>query len=270
MRSVAIIMSVYYGDDFTEFKRSVDSMINQTEECDIFICKDGVVSEKINTLLHCYNSRDNINIIENPINRGLAFSLNRLIDLVVSRGYKYIARMDSDDVSYPYRIKKQLVFLGEHPSIDVLGGGCKEFGANFAISEKKLPLDHDNILNFSITRCPLIHPTVMFRSRVFERGFRYPENTSFTEDMALWFTLLSNGVVFANLNDIVLDYKINESTLLRRKGFKKSVDEVCFRLKYMIKLRRFTARNLILIILKGILHVSPRFFIEFMYKHRTF
>ena len=34
--------------------------------------------------------------------------------------------MDSDDISLPDRIEKQICFLNEHPEIDVVGGAINE------------------------------------------------------------------------------------------------------------------------------------------------
>ncbi len=113
--------------------------------------------------------------------------------------------------------------------MDVCGTSCHEFGASFSLDEKHLPKGHDQLVEFSITRCPFIHPTVMFRSSVFEKGHRYPTNTSLTEDMALWFQLLKSGCVFANLNDVLLDYRLNENTINRRHGIGKAFSEIRIR-----------------------------------------
>ncbi|HFP9581128.1 TPA: glycosyl transferase, partial [Escherichia coli] len=104
-------------------------------------------------------------------------------------------------------------------SIDVIGGYCTEFGSEFALKVKKVPLEHNDIVNYSALRCPFIHPTVMFRSRVFDSNIRYPVNTYYSEDLALWYILLANGYKFANIPEILLKYRITEDTLFRRKGF---------------------------------------------------
>lgn len=45
-------------------------------------------------------------------NTGLVNALNTLIDLIMFDGsYDYIARMDSDDICYPNRINKQVLFF---------------------------------------------------------------------------------------------------------------------------------------------------------------
>lgn len=61
----------------------------------------------------------------------------------------------------------------------------------------------------------------MFRSSVFKDGIRYPLDTRYTEDIALWLCLLDKGYCFHNLPKVLLDYRINEDTFSRRRGFKK-------------------------------------------------
>lgn len=264
--SVAVIMSVYRSDDYEQFLTAVNSILNQTLPVDLFIYQDGSVSSEIFSELCQLNELQNVYVTFSEENKGLAFGLNTLIDITVGRGYDFIARMDSDDISHAARIKKQVDFLTENPEISVLGTSCKEFGASFAIDEKHLPTSHEELLDFSITRCPLIHPSVMFRRSVFDNGKRYPLNTRLTEDMGLWVDLLCSGYKFANLNEILIDYRLVESTIIRRRGVKKSISEVSVRCRFMFKLGRFSFKNSIGILAKGVFHLLPIPLIKFAYK----
>ncbi|EKB5072123.1 glycosyltransferase [Vibrio cholerae] len=268
--NVAIIMSVYKSDNLDYFKVAVESVLNQTyENFTLFIWRDGAVPGEIDDYLNQLigNSRCVINLC--PENKGLAKSLNSMIDIVIQNGnFDYIARMDSDDISYKDRIESQVEFLENNPSIDVIGGKCREFGASFALEEKSLPQNHDELVDFSITRCPFIHPTVMFRARVFlDNEIRYPTNTSLTEDMALWFLLLSKGFKFANINKVLLDYRLNEATLSRRRGLAKSFSEVKIRFYYMHILNRYSFKNITAVIMRIIFHIMPVYFVKLAYRH---
>ncbi|WP_318411747.1 glycosyltransferase [Photobacterium leiognathi] len=264
--SVAVIMSVYRSDDPQMLQDAVESILNQTVLCDLLIYQDGDVPEKLSNLLKKYKDRNNIKLFINPINKGLAHGLNYLINESLDKRYDYIARMDSDDISRESRIEQQVKFLNENLDIDVLGTSCREFGASFALEEKHLPKFHEELINFSITRCPLIHPSVMFRSSVFKNGIRYPENTTLTEDMALWFLLLNKGYRFANLNEILLDYRLNEGTINRRKGFSKAMSEIDIRIRNMISLKQVNLKNISLIGARIIFHLMPGPLIKLAYK----
>ncbi|ELF6477703.1 glycosyltransferase [Vibrio cholerae] len=268
MSRVALIMSLYKGDNLSFFIDSINSIFSQSyKRIDVFLCVDGVVPDAHLKFLNSLDS-NKVTLITNDCNRGLAFSLNRLIDTVLRlKEYEYIARMDSDDISRPDRIKKQLDFLNLNSDIDVCGTSCREFGASFALEEKHLPITHQELLDFSITRCPFIHPSVMFRRRVFETGIRYPTDTALTEDMALWFELLVNGFKFANINEVLLDYRLNENTIKRRKGMDKALSEVKIRLYYMFKLKRISFKSILLIFSRFAFHLLPDSLMKYAYKN---
>lgn len=264
--SVAVIMSVYHSDDPEMLETAITSILNQTAKCDLLVYQDGDIPDELSVVLKKHEEKNNIQLFVNLINKGLASGLNYLINYALEKKYDYIARMDSDDISRLTRIEKQVNFLNENSDIDVLGTSCREFGASFALEEKHLPRTHEELLDFSIFRCPFIHPTVMFRSSVFEKGNRYPENTTLTEDMALWFQLLNNNIQFANLNEILLDYRLNEGTIKRRKGLKKASSEINIRLKNMVTLNRVNVKNLALISSRIIFHLLPDFLVKLAYK----
>ncbi|HIF9507237.1 TPA: glycosyltransferase [Photobacterium damselae] len=264
--SVAVIMSIYHSDDYNMVKDAIDSILNQTFKCDLLIYQDGEVPLKLSQLLDHYSNVENIYLYSDTVNRGLAVGLNYLINISINKEYTYIARMDSDDISRPDRIEKQVKYFNENSNIDVLGTSCREFGASFALDEKHLPQSHEELLDFSITRCPFIHPSVMFRASVFTEGHRYPENTTLTEDMALWFQLLNDGIKFANLNEVLLDYRLNENTINRRKGFKKAMSEINIRTKNMLSLKQVNFKNISLIGARIVFHLMPSTLVKLAYK----
>lgn len=269
MSNVAVIMSVYKNDKLDYFVEAVFSMINQTHNhVSLFICVDGMVSDDIENCLHDLMFVPNIHIFRLNYNHGLAFALNLLIDEVISKNeFDYVARMDSDDISFPDRIRFQVEFLEANPEVFVCGTSCREFGADYALNEKRLPQSHGDLLNFSITHCPFIHPTVMFRISIFENGIRYPTTAGLTEDMALWFHLLVKGYRFANIPDVLLSYRLNDSTLRRRRGLSKAFDEVKIRLKYMRLLKKTSFKNIFYIVSRFLFHFMNPKLMGYCYKY---
>ncbi|WP_373929901.1 glycosyltransferase [Vibrio cyclitrophicus] len=269
MNKVAVIMSVYKSDSLEHLKLAVNSILEQTfSDLNLFIFRDGVVPKEIDEYLSLINDKyDNVNLSISEKNEGLAKALNNLIDIVMTNGsFNYVARMDSDDICRPDRINRQVHFLELNRQVDLCGTSCKEFGASYALDEKHLPKSHDELLGFSITRCPFIHPSVVFRASVFEDGNRYPINTSLTEDMAFWFELLNGGYRFGNLNEVLLEYRLNEKTIERRKGWRKAFSEIRIRLKYMFLLNEFSFLNLLLIFSRLAFHLMPSSLVKLAYK----
>lgn len=264
---VAVIMSVYRSDNYSDISDAIDSILNQTYPCFLYLYQDGPVSDNVSCLLDSVNnSNSNVKLIISKSNSGLAHALNTMIDYALADKYEFIARMDSDDISHPTRIAQQVSFFEKNSNVDVLGTSCHEFGATYAMSEKNLPTTHSELVDFSVARCPFVHPTVMFRSRVFIDGVRYPTNTKLTEDMALWFKLIEQGYIFANLNDVLLDYRLNEGAVKRRKGINKAISEFDIRIKHMLLMKKITFRNLVLISSRLVFHILPLSAIKFLYK----
>ena len=88
---------------------------------------------------------------------------------------KYVVRLDGDDCAHPQRLKKQIGFLENHPSIAVLGGGFCTFEDGDprslpASSLKRYRMPCHPILTRwrMIFSCSLAHPSVIFRRSVFD------------------------------------------------------------------------------------------------------
>lgn len=95
----------------------------------------------------------------------------------------------------------------------------------------------------------------MFRISVFnDAQIRYPTNTKLSEDLALWFLLLSRGYKFANIDKVLLNYRIDDATLSRRSGVKKAFSEMNIRFLYSLKMKNFSVFIYTLILIRGYLH----------------
>ncbi|MEZ9668127.1 glycosyltransferase [Vibrio breoganii] len=269
MDKANVIMSVYKGDSPISLKQALESMVNQTYgNLGIYICQDGFVSNDLKNVINNYLEKySNIHLIENSTNRGLAKSINRLIDLLLKDdNNKYFVRMDADDISLKERVSIQINYMKEN-QINVCGSYCKEFGASYALSEKKVPITHQEILLKSVTNCPFIHPTVVFDRTVFESGIRYPEDTVFTEDMALWFILIEARYKLGNIPEVLLEYRLTEDTVERRLGWHKGYNEFQLRMRYMISNRTFSLINFIKIFARLPFHILPISLAKLLYRY---
>jgi hypothetical protein len=264
---VAVIMSVYRSDIYADVEKAIDSILKQTYPCSLYLYQDGPVSAEVSTLLNSIcDVHSNVTLMVSTVNYGLAHALNTMIDKVMTEGYDFIARMDSDDISRPTRIAKQVDYFKQHPDVDVLGASCREFGASYALVEKHLPRSHAELIDFSVARCPFIHPTVMFRSRLFSNGLRYPTDTKLTEDMSLWLKLIENGCRLANLNEVLLDYRLNENAVKRRQGIGKAISEFDIRFRHIRAMKKITPKNVVLIFSRLLFHILPLSVIKMLYK----
>jgi len=136
MCQVAIIMSVYKNDKLEYLKESLNSLYEQTTKADIFIQEDGKLPEELETYIDNELEVENICYLgKRDENLGLASSLNELLRMLIPK-YKYIVRMDADDISVPTRVEKQVAFLEKNRDIQALGGWIEEF--NIDINQKQI------------------------------------------------------------------------------------------------------------------------------------
>ena len=64
----------------------------------------------------------------------------------------------------------------------------------------------------------------MIRKTIFDSGLRYNESYRTSQDIALWFDLIYNGGKIANLDDVVLYFRHDES-IYKRRGRNKALNE---------------------------------------------
>ncbi|EOX4927844.1 glycosyltransferase [Vibrio alginolyticus] len=264
------IMSVYKKDNVEFLRLALESMRSQTyKNLHYLIMQDGTLPrELIEELNKFERTVDNVVLFRRNVNMGLATSLNELIEFALEKEFVYIARMDSDDICKPFRIEKQVKFLEEQPVVDVLGGACQEFDSTMAKEYKCPELSHNNLVSKLVRQCPFIHPTVMFRARLFkDKDLFYPTNTALTEDMALWVKLFRSGAVFANLPDILIEYRLSEETLIRRKGIKKAFDEAVMRWRVIPLLDSNKIKNYTHVLMLFGLRVMPVQMSKLIYKY---
>jgi len=204
MELVSVLLPTYNSGKY--LKEAIDSIINQTyTHFELLILDDGSTDNTAD-IIERYS--DNRIIYHNEqTNRGIVYQLNKGIDL--AKG-SFIARMDADDRALPNRFERQLAFLNniDNQAIEILGTNAVSIGNKNLLIEFKnyKPSQISFLLNFC---CPILHPTVMFRSRVFKTGIKYPSGFLYAEDFALW-RILDNGRNIAILDEVLLEYRIHK------------------------------------------------------------
>ncbi|ELO1883795.1 glycosyltransferase [Escherichia coli] len=255
--TVAVIMSVYDGDEPYYFEKAIQSIQKQTyQSIDIYLYIDAVQRKDLLNRIRHYKKCSRFHVVTGDKKRGLAYGLNRLLDKIRGKGYGYIARMDSDDISTTDRIESQVRFLEKNKNIDVIGTNCIEIdGDDNEIFYKKMPETHHELIKSIVKRSPFIHPSVMFRGSVVEH-IRYNDSLMNTQDYYLWIDLLSKKYKFYNIQQPLLFFRVNDSFYARR-GFGKLINEVKSRLYAMKKLNKKNVKNYLYILALICLRLAP-------------
>ena len=212
---VSVIMSVF-NEREEWIKESINSILKQTLNDFEFIIVLDSKDDKLLQLLNEYAEMDRrIIIIDNKENYGLVYSLNKAIEL--SRG-EFIARMDSDDISLPFRLEHQLQECNEK-DVDFIFSDVNILSESGKIKKIKrsyfLPVDHIfNLMKFgNISK----HPTWFLKKKIYVEldGYR---NISNSEDYDFILRALLNGYNIIKSKEIVLNYRVRESSISRKNG----------------------------------------------------
>lgn len=223
MYKLAVIMSLYKNDRLEFVKLAVGSILSQTyKEFDYYIQFDGAIDSNIEAYLRDLKD-ERIKISARSENKGLAYSLNELLQIVIPQGYEYIARMDADDISMSDRFEKQLAYLETHKDIDCLGGAINEIDETGGDRNKvtSYPCAPDDTRRFFCKRNPVAHPTVMMRRSMFDKaGCYYPTDFVRNEDTMLWYKAYMGGAKIANLPDVLLNFRMTDAMFTQRRNGK--------------------------------------------------
>ena len=122
MDNYSVLMSVYHKEKAEFLREALDSIWNQTVQTNDFvlIC-DGPLNEELDSVIeeHVKAHPDVLHVTRLEKNGGLANALNIGIKLCKN---ELVARMDSDDISYPDRCERQLKIFESRDDVDLVSG----------------------------------------------------------------------------------------------------------------------------------------------------
>lgn len=215
---ISVLMSVYQNEKASYFKEAIDSILSQTRLPDeIILMEDGPLPLELEQMVKDYERRYNIlkvHRLKENVQLGRALSAG--VKLCEN---ELIARMDTDDIAVPQRLKVQAQFMREHPDIAVSGGWMEEFNDEGTYRYiKKMPEGATEVRKYGRYRCPVNHMTVMFRkSDVLEAGnYQHFPNL---EDYHLWSRMMAKDKKFYNIPQVLVRARTNLSVYSRRGGY---------------------------------------------------
>ncbi|MFD0704704.1 glycosyltransferase [Alloscardovia venturai] len=267
-------MSVYSKDRFDSIRRAITSITTDQicKPAEVIIIEDGPVAEEVEAYLSSLESSSApITIIRLPHNRGLAHALNVGVR---NTSTDWIARMDADDYSLPYRFERQVTYLESHLEVDVLGSALQEFTEpqydHIIWGEKRLlPRSSSEISAYARFQSPVHHPTVMIRKSALLSVDGYPEDSGHFEDYQLWERMLLNGAQFANISEVLLGYRVDSGAYNRRGGWHMMRDEIALQKQFYKD--GFTSRSQFIrnVIIRGLYRLVPTSIKKPLYRLRT-
>lgn len=264
---VAFLITVYKEDKIDFFKQAVESIVDQDygfEFINIYLGIDGKLSNEVKGYIHS-NDRLFYKIIKNRRNEGLGPTLNKLIEALCDE--RFVFRMDSDDISKPNRVSKQVRFMIENPGIEIIGGAIEEIDEKYTVKMiRTYPKTTKAAKDFISKASIFAHPTVCFNRSVFSKGFRYNQKLRFNQDIALWYDILYHKIQISNLDDVVLSLRVT-SDFYRRRSYKRALSEFAVYCRG-IKLLYGSSWRYIFPVIRLVSRLMPVFIIETLYSER--
>lgn len=259
--TVSVLLSVYKKEKPEYLKQALDSVwASQTlKPNQIVLVEDGPLPKELeeeidNSKLRIENSSSTVmTVVKLPVNGGLTKALNEGLKYVTG---DLIARMDSDDISEAHRFERQVAYLESHPDVDIISGALQEFDSeNESLNVRHYPQTHEECVKFIVKACPLAHPSVMMRRRIFDEGLKYDERYRMSQDIKLWYDAVLAGYRLGNIPEVTLFFR-REGDVFRRRSRAKAWNEFkiymngiyrlkgLFTLSYRYPIARYIFRNL--------------------------
>ncbi|WOT06320.1 glycosyltransferase [Shewanella sp. DAU334] len=248
-------------------KASVNSVIDQTLKASLFVIViDGAIDcEMYNFLVETEASNPSVVLMVGSENRGLSQCMNAIVDWVTQYEPQYFFRMDADDICMLNRFSRQIQLLEKHSKVDVLGSALIEIDeTGERVGCRRLPVRHEVLLKSFSRRCPINHPTVVIRFKVFKDGHRYLGSLLNTQDYFFWIKLAKSGYRFANIKEPLLKFR-RIGGFYKRRGRGKSWNEFKARLYAMQELDQFTFFNFVYALAILGLRMMPSFIVKKAY-----
>jgi len=210
---ISVIMPNYNCEKY--ISEAIESILKQSfTDFEFIIIDDGSTDNSWNIIQEYAKKDDRIVALRNKKNLKICKTLNKWLEIA---RWEYIARMDSDDISFPKRLEKQIKYLENNKNIWLVWTNCVFINENW-IKWNVKTFPEKNIKRYIWYRNPILHPSVVFRRELYEKFWWYDEDFLYAEDLELWIRFWQQSE-FYNLQEFLLKYRIFwwNSTLKKQK-----------------------------------------------------
>ena len=249
---ITVAMPIYNAAK--HLRLSVLSILNQTyRNWELLIIDDGSIDNGLDSISDINDPR--IILIKETSNKGIANRLNQAIDLANG---EYFARMDHDDIAFPYRLEMQLNALLADDSVDLNAVQAVTIDdENRIIGNLQSPRVHDEICSMPWRSFHMPHPTWMGKTKWFKKNYYSHDKPYRSEDQELLLRTFKESK-FSSCDETLFAYRVRFSnsfyTLVKTR-----FGMLMFQCSYFLKASEYA--NFIL----AILSFGLRFFLDAFY-----
>lgn len=177
---ISVLIPTYNSELY--IKDTLESILNQTYKKLEIIVIDDASTDRTVQLVKKYKDK-RIKLFINDNNLGISGNMNKGIKL--SNG-KYLAIMDADDWSYPYRIEEQVQLMEKNPEVVLCSGYMDICDENLVYKNTRTYPLLDKYIRRAIVRYdPISHPASMWRMTELLKTGLYSERFPICRDYDL-------------------------------------------------------------------------------------
>lgn len=212
---VSVAMGIY--NCAATLADSIESLLTQTyKNWELIMCDDASSDETLRIAQDYELKYNNIKVLRNDRNMGLAATLNRCIENACSTA-EFIARQDGDDLSEPDRFEVQVRFLDEHPEYAMVSTAMTcfdEFGDWGLMVKPQTPTAQD----FAYSS-PFCHAAIVMRRKALASVGNYTVNKYLRrgQDFYLWHKFYVAGYCGYNIQEPYYKMRDDRAATKRRR-----------------------------------------------------
>ncbi len=229
-RYVAVVVAAFNAEK--TITAAVASVIANSVPLHVFVVDDGSRTPVAECLQRF--SRD-VTILRLDGNVGPAAARNVALRRILDEGFKYVAIMDADDVSFPNRLAAQAAFLDRNPNVGAVGTWTRFFDdeTGETVRVNRRPTSPAAVRNLMFFNIGISHASAMIRVEALRTVGLYSQDYPAAEDYEL---LRRIGTCFelANIPECLLHYRISPMGQSVRRRRRQLFDRLRIQLKYFV------------------------------------
>lgn len=214
---ITVLMPVYNTSE-EWLRQAIESILGQTyKNIELLIVTDGPTDNSCEVVEEYASKDDRVTVVHNEKNLGLIKTLNK--GLSIAKG-NYIARMDSDDIALPNRLKVELKHLIDN-KLNLVGGRLQKIDeAGIKISTPTMIYTDEQVSRVIRYSDCIPHPTWLGTKDMFEKLGGYRE-IKYCEDYDLLLRAIMHGYRLGMCDQVVLNYRINSCGITRSNSLRQ-------------------------------------------------
>jgi len=228
--NISVILPVFNGAK--TLSNTLRSLINQTyNNYELIICNDGS-TDNSEEIINSFKIK-NIKVIKNNVNKGLGYTLNKLIKNINSNS-KYIAMAEQDDYYYPDRLLLQYEYMERYQNVGLVSGIADHWDGTkittkfpgLLVKGQQYPAGVDFFKFNYREQCKVVNSCMMIRKSIHQKylltfTIKYP-SISVDWDYILRFSLIAD-IGGLNQSLVRLDRRPNRNSLTMNGELKNKV-----------------------------------------------